>query len=100
MLLKIFNLFSTLKQFLEGHYMSGIYHLNGSCKNYRNYNISDLDMSKFFSVFFSGTSVCTYTTAATVSEILLYIGSLNKTGIAYAQSISPINTVQNRTLKF
>lgn len=31
---------------------SGIYQLDGSCKSYRNYKISDLDMSKYFRVFF------------------------------------------------
>ena len=33
---------------------SGIYQLNRSCKHYRSYKISDVDISTFFSDFFSG----------------------------------------------
>lgn len=58
-------------------------------------------MSKFFNgFFFPGISVCTYTTAASVSEILSHIGPLNKTDAAYASSISPVHAVQKFNLKF
>lgn len=102
MLLEIFNIFSTLKQFLEGHYMGRVGYISwtGLVKITEITKFLILVWASFLVSFFPGVSVCTYTTAATISEILLYIGPLNKTDIAYAKSISPINTVQKFTLKF